>query len=58
VNFQLGGPLVRENGNTPTLVGIFSYVQTTTCVNDIQGMTRVDKYLDWINSYTGMTIRA
>lgn len=50
-----GGPLIVE-GATPTFIGVNSYVQTSSCVNDTQGFTRVDSYLDWISYNTGIYI--
>lgn len=50
-----GGPLI-SSGSIPTLIGVNSYVQTASCVNDVQGFTRIDSYLDWISYYTGIFI--
>jgi secreted trypsin-like serine protease len=51
-----GGPLVTTMGNSDeeTLIGISSYVETQKCVNEVQGFTRVDHFLDWINFHTGI----
>lgn len=54
----LGGPLTAFVSGTVTLVGISSYVQTNECFHDVQGFTRVDQYLDWINANTGIQIRS
>lgn len=39
-----GGPLILEN----VLVGVNSYGSSTNCTNDVNGFTRVDRYLKWI----------
>jgi secreted trypsin-like serine protease len=54
-NGDSGGGLILD-GSVPKLIGINSYVQTAQCVNDIQGFTRVDSYVDWISYYTGIYI--
>ncbi|CRK99045.1 CLUMA_CG011947, isoform A, partial [Clunio marinus] len=51
-----GGPLIYQSNGISKLVGINSFFQTEHCVNDVQGFTRVDKYLDWISAKTGVTI--
>lgn len=51
-----GGPLVDSSSGVTRLVGVNSYVQTSTCINDIQGFTRVDSYLDWISSHSKVYI--
>lgn len=52
-----GGPLISNSSGIPTLVGVSSFVQTQDCVNDVQGFTRVDRYLDWITHHTRIPIR-
>lgn len=51
-----GGPLVDSSSGVTRLVGVNSYVQTSSCINDIQGFTRVDSYLDWISSHSKVYI--
>lgn len=49
--------MITVANDVATLVGVNSYVQTGECVGDVQGFTRVDRYLDWIKDYTGIYIR-
>lgn len=58
ITFILGPlSLPLPDGQQVTLIGINSYVQTSECVGDVQGFTRVDRYLDWLNQLTGITIK-
>lgn len=54
-----GGPLSMPvaDGQKLTIVGINSYVQTGDCISNVQGFTRVDRYLDWISEQTGIAIK-
>lgn len=56
ITFSPGGPLISVVDGVQTLVGVNSYVQTSSCIGDVQGFTRVDHYLDWISAYTGLYI--
>ena len=51
-----GGPLVDSSSGVTRLVGVNSYVQTASCINDIQGFTRVGSYLDWISAQSRVYI--
>lgn len=55
-NFQTGGPVTFKINGVPTVVGAVSFY--TTCDVDPQGFARVDRYLDWISSKTGIAIRS
>lgn len=57
-----GGPLIIGNstlsGNS-TVVGIVSFGAAQSCTAGYpQGFTRIGPYLDWINSITGIVLRA
>jgi len=53
-----GGPLITDENGVKTFVGINSYVQSDNCINDVDGFTRVDHYLDWITWYASdLTVR-
>lgn len=48
-----GGPLISNN----TLVGVNIFGKgSNNCINNVDGFTRVDMYLDWISSLTGIKI--
>lgn len=54
-----GGPLIIEELDSYTLIGVVSFVASTEPVcmaNQPMGYTRVTSYLNWINTHTGLTI--
>lgn len=51
-----GGPVTYKINGVATVIGAVSFY--TTCDVDPQGFARVDKYLDWIGSKTGIAIRS
>lgn len=41
-----GGPLVLDN----VLVGVNGFVKTPSCIDNVDGFARVNRYVDWINN--------